>query len=129
MAFGSVNVPGGPLLGAELDTAELRARVSSIEKALGGEKIPGSENPTAQTPGTVGQVYLNTETGEEFECVAVTEAGSVWEPRKVAPVKIFEASSTPPERTDLLWIDTTPDTGGLKYHNGSAWVPVPVLYT
>ena len=30
-----------------------------------------------------------------------------------------------PERTDVLWIDTTAVTGGLKYHNGSAWVSVP----
>lgn len=30
-----------------------------------------------------------------------------------------------PERTDVLWIDTTPETGGLKYWRDSAWVHVP----
>ena len=42
--------------------------------------------------------------------------------------KIFVAGTTPPTNTNLLWIDTTAVTGGLKYHNGSAWVHVPVAY-
>jgi len=36
--------------------------------------------------------------------------------------------TTPPSNTRALWIDTTPSTGGLKYHNGTAWVSVPVAY-
>lgn len=42
--------------------------------------------------------------------------------------KIFVAGTTPPTNTNLLWIDTAAVTGGLKYHNGSAWVHVPVAY-
>lgn len=35
----------------------------------------------------------------------------------------------PPDNTKLLWIDTAEDgTGGLKYHNGTAWAAVPVLW-
>lgn len=41
----------------------------------------------------------------------------------------FVASSTAPEDTSVLWIDTTASTGGLKYYNGTAWVHVPVAYT
>lgn len=42
---------------------------------------------------------------------------------------IFVASAEEPTDTSILWIDTTANTGGLKYHNGSAWVHVPVAYT
>ena len=38
----------------------------------------------------------------------------------------FAASSTAPERTNLLWIDTTDNT--LKYHNGEEWVPVYAVF-
>jgi hypothetical protein len=34
----------------------------------------------------------------------------------------------PEANTKLLWIDTTPVNGGLKYYNGSEWVHVPVAY-
>ena len=37
--------------------------------------------------------------------------------------------ATAPSNTKCLWIDTSSSTnGGLKYHNGSAWVHVPVAY-
>ena len=42
---------------------------------------------------------------------------------------IFHAGTSAPENTNLLWIDTTPVTGGLKYYNGSSWARVPVDYT
>lgn len=42
---------------------------------------------------------------------------------------IFYAGKTAPSDTQKLWIDTTATTGGLKYHNGSAWVHVPVSTT
>lgn len=42
---------------------------------------------------------------------------------------IFYAGKTAPSDTKKLWIDTTATTGGLKYHNGSAWVHVPVSTT
>ena len=44
-------------------------------------------------------------------------------------IKVFQAGPAAPEDTSLLWIDTTEGTGGLKYHNGTAWVHVPVAYT
>lgn len=42
---------------------------------------------------------------------------------------VFAAGTSAPSNTALLWIDTTANTGGLKYYNGSAWVHVPVAYT
>ena len=41
---------------------------------------------------------------------------------------VFVAGTTAPSNTKLLWIDTTPTTGGLKYHNGSSWVGVPTQW-
>jgi len=42
--------------------------------------------------------------------------------------RVFHAGTSAPANTGLLWIDTTANTGGLKYHNGSAWVLVPSNY-
>lgn len=41
----------------------------------------------------------------------------------------FAVGASAPANKKLLWIDTNATTGGLKYHNGSAWVHVPVAYT
>lgn len=41
----------------------------------------------------------------------------------------FTVQATAPEDTGVLWIDTTANTGGLKYYNGTAWAPVPVAYS
>lgn len=41
----------------------------------------------------------------------------------------YIAQSTPPENTKTLWIDTSGDNGGLKYHDGTNWVHVPVDYS
>lgn len=42
---------------------------------------------------------------------------------------VFSVGTSAPSDTRLLWIDTTANTGGLKYYNGSAWVVVPVAYS
>lgn len=41
---------------------------------------------------------------------------------------IFTFGAVAPEDTGILWIDTTENTGGLKYYNGIEWVHVPVAY-
>ena len=38
----------------------------------------------------------------------------------------FVVSETEPENQNILWIDPA---NGLKYHNGTAWVVVPVAYS
>ena len=48
--------------------------------------------------------------------------------KAITDKKVFAVGTTPPTNTNLLWIDTTPTTGGLKYHNGSSWIHVPVAY-
>ena len=199
MAYGPTNAPG--VDGAELEQTRenesaLLARVGSIEKTLNGwKKIPGTTAPTAQVSAQVGQIYINTGTGEEWKCIAVNDSGSVWEKLKGSAVGLtaadvgarpdtwmptaaevgarsstwtptaadvgavpaaakgaangvatldasgkvpaaqlpslcpFVAGTSAPADKLKLWIDTTANTGGLKYFNGSAWVPVPVSYT
>ena len=41
----------------------------------------------------------------------------------------FALGTSAPSNTNMLWIDTTANTGGLKYYNGTSWVHVPVAYT
>lgn len=135
MAFGRVNVPGASILERGEAEAALLARVASVEKTLdGAEKIPGSSDPTAQTAASPGQIYINTATGEEWKCVSAGEEGTVWEKREgsaegLTDTAPFAAGTSAPSDKKKLWIDTTANTGGLKYWNGSAWVFVPVAYT
>ena len=42
---------------------------------------------------------------------------------------IFYYGASAPSNTKLLWIDSNTATGGLKYHNGSDWVHVPVAWS
>lgn len=57
---------------------------------------------------------------------AVPTSGAVY--RYTAAYKPYYAGASAPSNTNLLWIDLTAETGGLKYYNGSAWVHVPVAY-
>ena len=119
MAFGSINVPGGWY-------CTLLARLASLERLLGGlEKLTGGSDPTSATKAQVGQIYINIATGQEWICTDVSDSGTTWKEYTAGQMKLFAVGASMPERTDVLWIDTTAVTGGLKYHNGSAWVSVP----
>lgn len=159
--LGSVNAPGAAYL-------SVKTRLRSLELELDRqEKLTGSGDPTAQTPAQVGQIYINTATGEEWKCVESGDGGTAWEkltgstvgltaedvgalpesakgkPNGVAGLDAggkvpaaqlpslapFAAGASAPADKAKLWIDTTANTGGLKYWNGSAWVHVPVAYT
>lgn len=41
--------------------------------------------------------------------------------------QIWISGTEAPINTKVLWIDTTPNTGGLKYYDGSEWVYVPIM--
>ena len=57
----------------------LAARMRAIEAALNGsETLIKEEEPTIETVGKKGQHYINSSTGAEFECTAVTEHGYTW---------------------------------------------------
>lgn len=48
---------------------------------------------------------------------------------QIAAMPLFSHGTTAPTDTRLLWVDTTENTGGLKYYNGTEWVVVPVAYS
>lgn len=56
-----------------------------------------------------------------YTAAEVGAKASTWKP--------YHVGTSAPTDTTQLWIDTTASTGGLKYHNGTAWVHVPVAYT
>lgn len=41
----------------------------------------------------------------------------------------YHVGTSAPDNTNLLWVDTTATTGGLKYYDGAAWKHVPVAFT
>lgn len=47
---------------------------------------------------------------------------------KLSNLTMFATGTEPPSE-NLFWIDPRPITGGLKYHNGTEWVHVPVAYS
>ena len=58
----------------------LTVRMQALETALNGSPtIIQAGNPTAQTAGKRGQHYINSATGAEFECTAVSEEGCTWQ--------------------------------------------------
>ncbi len=89
--------------------------------------------PTTTAGSTVGTIYGNNLVGNAATATRLATArtinGVAFDGSANINVKGFAAQSSAPGNTSLLWIDTTAKTGGLKYHNGSAWVPVPVAYT
>ena len=81
------------------------------------ELVEGAEN-----------VLRTGDRGKAGGVASLDESGRVPESQlpSLAP---FAAGTSAPEDKTRLWIDTTANTGGLKYWNGSAWVHVPVAYT
>lgn len=54
------------------------------------------------------------------------DGAAIWGAPLIGSGGGFVVSTTAPENTNVLWIDTA---NGLKYYNGSAWVAVPVAYS
>lgn len=77
----------------------------------------------AEDKTTLGQVAAPTETSLLAQG---PDSAPVF--MKLSSLTMFAAGTTPPT-TNLFWIDPTPVTGGLKYHNGTEWVHVPVAYS
>lgn len=106
MAFGPVNVPGA-------DDKELQAAKAAAENAL--KALANHEK--ADNPHGITAAGIGAASGSHSHSFADLSG------------KVFHAGTTAPDNKGLLWIDTTATTGGLKYHNGTAWVHVPVSST
>ena len=74
---------------------------------------------------TVGLVHKEF-TMTNADAISYTEFTAVDASNNIQSV--VHVGTSAPTNTKLLWIDTTATTGGLKYHNGSSWVHVPVAY-
>lgn len=83
---------------------------------------PSSWTPTAAQVGAIPA----PSGGSAGQVLTKTSSGQAWQ---AVPTNVFHVGTSAPSDKKLLWIDTTSSTGGLKYHNGSSWVHVPVAYT
>ena len=64
----------------------------------------------------------------EADCVLMSNGQTLSQYISTMSVGVFEAGTSAPSDTKKLWIDTNSNMG-LKYYNGSSWVPVAVMYT
>lgn len=94
-----------------------RTKVSAVsdDNGVGLDALLGAKANTAHT-------HTAAEVGAATESYVDTKLASF----SSCP---FAVGTSAPSNKNLLWIDTTATTGGLKYYNGSSWVHVPVAYT
>ncbi len=78
---------------------------------------------TVHAIGTKPTVDLNVQI---LSTVVKNDGQAIWGNPIIGSGGGIVVSTTAPENTNLLWVDTV---GGLKYYNGSAWVVVPVAYS
>lgn len=75
--------------GGSLDTAldNMAQSISDLGDAMDDSKtLSGATDPTSSTAGAVGQMYLNTFTGETFICTAASESTYTWKQTGATPV-------------------------------------------
>lgn len=106
-------------------TGEQWKCVSVSSSGTAWEKLTGSG--TALSAADVGAVSTSDK-GKPNGVATLDNTGKVPE-TQLPPLAPFIAQASAPADRTKLWIDTTANTGGLKYWNGSAWVHVPVAYT
>ena len=84
---------------------------------------------------STGDIDLNINVSEIDD--GRTSTGTTWSSTKIdnlfkniasgTNVKIYQAGKTEPINTNIFWIDTNENSGGLKYYDGDSWVHVPGL--
>jgi len=75
--------------GGSLDTAldNMAQGISDLGDAVDESKtLSGATDPTSSTAGAVGQMYLNTSTGETFICTAASGSTYTWKQTGATPV-------------------------------------------
>ena len=80
----------------------------------------------ARTASALGQIAQPSE-----EAVLTQKASGAPYYTLLKNIEMVHIGTTAPARTNILWVDTTAVTGGLKYYDTGkkAWVGVPVRYT
>ena len=96
----------------------LNGKVTEVEQKIQSLNAQVTElDNQVRTTITEGKNEIENKTAEALEAISA------------AIPMLFTASAEAPSDTRLLWIDTTANTGGLKYYNGTSWVHVPVAWT
>ena len=136
MAFGPVNTGGGAS-GRTLETIYESIAEARREAAEAMNAHTDADNPHGITTEDIDAVptsrkvngkALSTDISLTAQDVGAVASGHSHSFESLSG-KVFHAGTAAPSNKGLLWIDTTANTGGLKYHNGTAWVHVPVAYT
>ena len=140
MAFGPVNAGGGAS-GRTMEEINEKIRQAKeaadnphgitveklkavpVTRKINGKPLSGDITLTAQDVGAAASGHSHT--AQDVGAAPANHGHSF----ESLSGRVFHAGTSAPANTGLLWIDTTANTGGLKYHNGSAWVHVPVSAT
>lgn len=113
-------LPAGQKLSGE-ELAEMGA--VPAERTVNGKPLTGDISLQAADVGAVPASAKGAANG-----VASLDASGKVPETQLPSLTPYVAGTSAPSDTKKLWIDTTANTGGLKYWNGSAWVHVPVGY-
>ena len=107
----------------------LAARMQALEIALNGSgTIIQVGDPTADMAGQKGQHYINPDTGEEFECVEVTEDGYIWKPVESGETIRDILGSTGDMETNLADVDARLSQLELMYSTDVRGNPFAVTF-
>lgn len=77
--------------------------------------IPGNGVPTSSTEGAVGCLYMDTDTGDVYKCVSVTEGTYVWDLIATKP-KIYELIEDVTLEEAATSFKRTADPNGVAYN-------------
>ena len=134
MSLGSVNTPGASYLkmkeSLEAERGD-RGKPNGVATLDAAGKVPAAQLPASmpasdvhpwakepQKPAYTAAEVGAAAAGHTHTAAQVGAKASTW--------PAFYAGTSAPSDKTQLWIDTTANTGGLKYWNGSAWAHVPV---
>lgn len=115
---------GSNMVKIDAELAKKQDKISGAHGQVVGFDADG--NPVAQAAPDTGVTAFNGRTGAVTPQSGDYTAADVG--AKAAGWSAFHFGTTAPEDTTQLWIDTTANTGGLKYYNGTQWTAVPVIW-
>lgn len=124
-------VPSPDSIGALAESA--RGAAGGVAALNDEGKVPAKQLP-ASMPASDVYTWAKQPNKPSYTCSEVGAASSghthtaAQMGAKASAWKPFHVGTSAPTDKTQLWIDTTVNTGGLKYWSGSAWVTVPVGY-
>ncbi len=112
-------------VGAVPTTRKVNSKALSADISLTASDVGARSSTWTPTAADVGAVpttrKVNSKALSADISLTAADVGA-----KASSWKPFHAGTSAPSDKTQLWIDTTASDPKLKYHNGSAWVAVPV---